>query len=168
MISPATPADVPALNQLINSAYRGDSSRRGWTTEADLLGGIRTSEASLHETLAKPGATLLLYHSDGQLLGCVYLEVKGPTLYLGMLTVAPHAQAGGLGRQLLAHAEDYARTQHCRAITMTVISQRHELIAWYERRGYHRTGETQPFPMNDPHFGEPKTHLEFIVMEKPL
>jgi GNAT superfamily N-acetyltransferase len=168
LITPATPADVPALNQLVNSAYRGDSSRQGWTTEADLLGGIRTSEASLHETLAQPNATILAYKADGQLLGCVYLDVRGNNLYLGMLTVAPTRQAGGIGRHLLEEAEAYARTQSCCAVMMTVISQRHELIAWYERRGYHRTGETQPFPMNDPRFGEPKTQLEFIVMEKAL
>jgi ribosomal protein S18 acetylase RimI-like enzyme len=168
MISPATLADVPALNVLINSAYRGDSSRRGWTTEADLLGGIRTSEETLRDTLSKPNSTMLLYTADEQVVGCVYLEKKDVKLYLGMLTVAPDAQAGGIGRQLLTHAEGYARTHGCQAIMMTVISQRHELIAWYERRGYQRTGETQPFPMNDPRFGEPKTHLEFIVMEKPL
>lgn len=168
LISPATEQDVSKLNTLVNSAYRGDSSRRGWTTEADLLGGIRTDEPALFAMIRHPQATVLKYEADGQLLGCVYVEKKGDTLYLGMLTVLPDAQAGGIGKQLLTAAERVARERQCRVITMTVISQRHELIAWYERRGYVATGETQPFPSDDPRFGLPKQFLEFIVLEKPI
>ena len=167
VITPATPADISALDQLVNSAYRGDSSRKGWTTEADLLGGIRTDEAGLQAMLDKPDATILTYKTDGQLVGCVYLERKGDDLYLGMLTVAPELQTAGIGRTLLEAAENQARAQQCRVITMTVIPQRTELLAWYERRGYHPTGETQPFP-DDPRFGLPKVPLSFIVMEKVL
>lgn len=172
-ILPATEQDIPALNQLVNSAYRGDSSRRGWTTEADLLDGIRTDEAGLRTMLRKPTATILKYQEDGQLLGCVYLEQKGDesgkaSLYLGMLTVAPDAQAGGIGKQLMAAAEQVARDRQCRTIRMTVIPQRHELIAFYERRGYRATGETEPFPMNDSRFGLPKQPLLFMVMEKVI
>ena len=168
LISPASPADIPALNDLVNSAYRGDSSRRGWTTEADLLDGIRTDETGLAAMLAKSGATILKYEQDGQLIGCVYLEKKDDRLYLGMLTVSPDAQAGGIGKQLMAAAEQTARDWHCRAMKMTVIPQRHELIAFYERRGYQPTGETEPFPMDDTRFGLPKQPLSFIVMEKVL
>jgi len=172
-IRPAAEPDIPTLNQLVNSAYRGDSSRRGWTTEADLLDGVRTDEASLRAMLQNPAATLLIYEADGRVLGCVYLETKpdhtgAPTLYLGMLTVSPDAQTGGIGKQLMAAAEQVARNKGCRSITMTVIPQRHELIAWYERRGYRTTGETRPFPMDDPRFGLPKVPLSFIVMEKKL
>lgn len=167
-ILPAGSDDVPALNQLVNSAYRGESSKKGWTTEADLLDGIRTDEASLREMIAKPNATILKYVANGQTVGCVYVERKGDSLYLGMLTVAPELQAGGVGRALLEQAEIYARQQGCRRITMTVIPQRTELIAWYERRGYQKTGETQPFPMDDPRFGLPKVPLSFIVMNKPV
>lgn len=167
-ILPATEQDIPTLNELVQSAYRGDSSRKGWTTEADLLDGIRTDEAGLKAMLANPRATILKYVDAGQLIGCVYLETKGDSLYLGMLTVSPDAQAGGIGKQLMAAAEQVARDRHCRAITMTVIPQRHELIAFYERRGYRSTGETQSFPMDDPRFGLPKQPLSFIVMEKPL
>ncbi|ADB39286.1 GNAT family N-acetyltransferase [Spirosoma linguale] len=166
-ISAATGQDIPALNQLVNSAYRGDSSRKGWTTEADLLDGIRTSEESLQAIFANPNAQILKYEEEDQLLGCVYLEQKGNDLYLGMLTVSPDAQGSGIGKQLLRAAEDLAIARKCRAITMTVITQRHELIAWYERRGYRPTGETQPFP-DDPRFGIPKQPLAFIVMEKEL
>ncbi|SOD98029.1 GNAT family N-acetyltransferase [Spirosoma fluviale] len=166
-ISTTTVQDIPALDRLVNSAYRGDSSRKGWTTEADLLDGIRTSEESLQAIFRNPNAQILKYEQADQLLGCVYLEQKGDDLYLGMLTVSPEAQAGGIGRQLLAAAEDLAIAKKCRAVTMTVITQRHELIAWYERRGYRSTGETQPFP-DDPRFGIPKQPLAFIVMEKEL
>lgn len=166
-ISAATEADIPALDVLVNSAYRGETSKKGWTTEADLLGGIRTSEESLRAMLYNPNAFILNYIEEGKLLGCVYLETKGADLYLGMLTVSPDAQASGIGKQLLLAAETIAVDKQCRAITITVISQRHELIAWYERRGYRPTGETQPFP-NDPRFGIPKQPLEFIVMEKVL
>ncbi len=166
-ILPATEPDIPALNELVNRAYRGDSSRRGWTTEADLLGGIRTDEAGLKTMLQNPLATILKYEQAGQLLGCVYLETKVDRLYLGMLTVSPDVQTGGIGKALLAAAEQVAQDGKCRAIRMTVISQRHELIAFYERRGYRPTGETEPFPMDDPRFGQPKMPLSFIVMEKP-
>ncbi|MBO0937816.1 GNAT family N-acetyltransferase [Fibrella sp. HMF5335] len=166
-ITPATTADIPALNQLVNSAYRGDSSRKGWTTEADLLGGIRTDEAGLQAMLDNTDAVILTYKSASQLIGCVYLEKKGTDMYLGMLTVSPELQAAGIGRQLLEAAENWAKAQHCRAVTMTVIPQRTELIAWYQRRGYQPTGETHPFP-NDPRFGLPKQPLSFIVLEKVL
>jgi ribosomal protein S18 acetylase RimI-like enzyme len=169
-LKPATPTDLSELTTLVNSAYRGDSSRKGWTTEADLLGGIRTSEESLAETIAKPGATILIHRDETtrELIGCVYLEKKDDLMYLGMLTVSPEIQAQGIGRYLLAGAEAYARQLGCQAVEMTVISQRAELIAWYERRGYALTGETRPFPMGDERFGQPKTSLEFVVMRKDL
>ena len=164
-ISPATDQDISELNWLVNRAYRGESSRKGWTTEADLLSGLRTDEEALRTMLQNPNVMILTYKESGQLLGCVYLEKKGDDLYLGMLTVSPDAQANGIGKQLLSASEQIAVNQHCRAVTMTVISQRHELIAWYNRRGYQPTGETQPFP-DDPRFGLPTQPLEFIVMEK--
>ena len=164
-VTPATEQDVPAINRLVNSAYRGESSKKGWTTEADLLGGIRINEEGLRAMLQNPDVMILKYEEDDQLLGCVSLEQKGQNLYLGMLTVAPEAQANGIGKTLLFAAEKIAVEQRYRAITMTVITVRHELIAWYERRGYRLTGEKQPFP-NDPCFGLPKQPLEFVVMEK--
>ena len=166
-ITTATASDIPALNDLVNSAYRGDTSRRGWTTEADLLDGIRTDEAGLQAMLDNPRATVLTYKENEELLGCVYLDKQGDELYLGMLTVSPDAQTNGIGKQLLAAAETVARERNCRVITMTVIPQRHELVAFYERRGYRSTGETEPFP-DDPRFGIQKQPLSFIVMEKVL
>ena len=167
-ISKATDADIPSMVTLINSAYRGESSKKGWTTEADLLGGIRTSEKSLQDTMNKPGAVILVNRNDnGDITACVYLQKEPGTFYLGMLTVSPLLQAGGIGGRLLNAAEAYVKEQNGNNITMTVISVRAELIAWYERHGYAKTGESKPFP-TDPAFGIPKQPLEFVVMKKIL
>ncbi|HEY4585930.1 MAG TPA: GNAT family N-acetyltransferase [Brevundimonas sp.] len=168
---PATPDDVPALRALIESAYRGDSAKVGWTHEADLLGGQRTDEAELRDILADASRIILLAEVDGALTGCVQVADQGRGLaYLGLLTVDPARQPGGLGRRLIdaAEAEAAARFAATR-MEMTVIRQRAELIAWYERRGYRLTGETRPFPLDDPRFGLPRTRdLAFVVLEKPL
>jgi ribosomal protein S18 acetylase RimI-like enzyme len=167
-ISAATTSDVPQLVQLVNSAYRGDTSKQGWTTEADLLDGIRIDENSLTDLIKRPAACLLKCTNEQEgILGCVYLHHNQHEMYLGMLTVSPEKQASGIGKQLLKASEEYAQQHGCKAITMTVISVRDELIAWYERRGFKRTGEKQPFP-NDPRFGVPRQQLEFVVMRKEV
>lgn len=168
IITPAVPADISSLNKLVNSAYRGESATKGWTHEAHLIeGNVRTDESTLLELITKPGSVILKYMDSGEILGSVHLENKGDKLYLGMLTVSPEAQAGGIGRKLLRAAEEHARKEGLDAITMTVISVRKELIDWYERNGYHSTGEHQPFP-DDPRFGTPRQNIEFIVLEKQL
>lgn len=169
MILPATTEDVPELVALVNSGYRGDSSRQGWTTEADLLGGIRIDEESMTDLIKAPGSVVLkATDATGTIRGCVHLQDTEKALYLGMLTVSPALQNAGIGRELMLAAESFAHSKDFSAITMTVISVRKELIAWYQRRGYADTGERKPFPMNDPRFGLPKQPLEFIVMEKQL
>jgi len=168
MVTIATEKDIPALNVLINSAYRGDSSKQGWTTEADLLGGIRTDEESLKEMMQNANASILKYEKENKILACVYLKKEDDKLYLGMLTVSPQLQNKGIGKILLKASEEEARKTNCAAIFMTVISQRTELINWYKKHGYIDTGEKKPFPENDPRFGIPKTKLEFIVMEKNI
>lgn len=167
-ISPLLSEDIAELNQLVNSAYRGESSKKGWTTEADLLDGIRTDEHSLKALTEQPD-TIILKASDekNQLAGCVYLHQQKESMYLGMLTVSPLIQAKGIGKLLLAAAENYAREKQCQTVTMTVIDIRHELIDWYERKGYRNTGEIKPFP-TDPAFGIPKKPLQFVVLEKKL
>jgi ribosomal protein S18 acetylase RimI-like enzyme len=168
-ITIAAKEDIASIEKLVNSAYRGDSSRKGWTTEADLLDGIRTNKDVLSGMINRGDSIVLkCNNAKNQLVGCVYLQKKEDKLYLGMLTVAPDIQAQGIGKKLLQAAEEYAQTQQCTAITITVISLRQELIKWYERRGYKATGERKPFPSNDPRFGLPKQQLEFIVMEKQL
>lgn len=168
MITTATEKDIEALNLLVNGAYRGEGSKKGWTTEADLLDGARTDPAALRELMTDPGAVILKYSGEEDVLqACVYLKKKEEALYLGMLTVAPELQAKGIGRQLLFAAEQYAKQNGCERVTMTVISIRHELIAWYERHGYHPTGKTEPFPAST-RFSLPKQPLEFIVMDKQI
>lgn len=151
-------SDIPLIVGLVNSAYRGESGKVGWTTEADILGGQRTDPQAIEEMILKPGARIELgLDADNQILGCVYLEQKSDSLYLGMLTVNPNLQSKGFGKELLRRSEEIALELGLHQIKMTVISIRSELIAFYERRGYYRTGVTEPFPENDPRFGLPKT-----------
>lgn len=167
----ALPGDIPGLHRLIESAYRGDSARRGWSHEADLLGGQRTDAESLAAILADPAQAMLVLALAGDIIGCVSVADRGGGIaYLGLLTVDPDRQAAGLGRHLLAIAEDHAmRAFAARRMEMTVIRQRGELIAYYERRGYARTGEERPFPYGDARFGEPRTDaLAFVVLERML
>ena len=167
----ATIADIPVLLSLVHGAYRGDTARKGWTHEADLLDGQRTDAPALEAMLADPDQRILIASDVGAPVGCVAIaRVAVGKAYLGMLSVDPERQAGGLGRMLMAEAEAAAvREFGADRIEMTVIRQRAELIAWYERRGYALTGETRPFPLDDPRFGLPRTReLGFVVMEKRL
>jgi ribosomal protein S18 acetylase RimI-like enzyme len=168
-ITPATAADIPALVTLVNSAYRGEASTQGWTTEAHLLDGQRTDAAALLDLLTVPEATILqCTTTEGQLLGSVYLHPEPDgALYLGMLSVTPTQQGQGIGKYLLEAAEAFARQKACSRIQITVISVRAELLAWYERHGYHRTGATEAFP-TDTRFGIPRQPLELLVLEKEL
>lgn len=168
MITPATPADIPALVTLVNSAYRGEGGQQGWTHEGHLIAGARTNAAGIEELLNNPGATILKYTDpNGALLGCVYLQEQPGKLHLGLLSVLPTHQGAGTGKQLLSAADDYARRHQCTAIQITVITARPELLAWYERHGFHRTGELQPFHAGEK-FGIQKQTLELAVLEKPI
>lgn len=167
---PATLADIPALVDLVESAYRGERSRAGWTTEADLLDGQRTDADSVAEMLDSPGQCLLTLRARDALLACCHLRRDGDIAHFGMFAVNPTRQAGGLGGRLLAAAETHAReTWGCRSMQMLVIDSRAELIAWYRRKGYAETGETAPFPYGNPRFGLPKRDdLRFIRLAKRL
>jgi ribosomal protein S18 acetylase RimI-like enzyme len=162
--------DTAALVALINSAYRGEGSRRGWTTEADLLGGQRIDPAMLKTLLADPDTRLLLAEQDAHLLACCELKRSADSAYFGTFSVRPTAQGRGLGRRVLAEAERIAAQEWgCAQMRMTVLRQRDDLIAWYERRGYHRTGRRSPFPYGDERFGLPQRgDLEFEELAKPL
>ena len=166
-------ADLAELALFVNAAYRGDSSRRGWTTEADYIGGQRTDEASLREEIeAKPEAMLLTLRdaSDAPLLGCVWLEPEEPGVwYLGMFTVSPELQNRGLGRTLLALSEAAVRERGATHMRLGVLNVRDELIGWYQRRGYAPSGETRPFPYGDDSFGLPvREGFYFVMLEKRL
>ncbi|PWB24478.1 GNAT family N-acetyltransferase [Flavobacterium sp. HTF] len=168
MITKATLADIPALNQLINSAYRGESSKKGWTTEANLLEGKRTNEEELAEIINNPKNTILKYTENDNIIGSVLLVEKENQLYLGMLTVSPELQNSGIGKKMLAEAENHARALGLSSIIMTVISVREELIAWYKRHGYVDTGEREAFPESGIHVTISPNPLEFIFLEKKI
>ena len=173
LLSPAADHDLDAVAALVNSAYRGDSSRQGWTTEADYLEGQRTDAMSLrHDLATKAGAVILLLReaASGPILGSVWLEpARDHRWYLGMLSVNPQLQARQLGRTLLEGAEAFAATRGAMRMEMTVITIRETLVAWYLRRGYRPTGERRPFPYGDDRFGLPQQEgLEFVVLEKAL
>lgn len=163
-------ADIAALVPLVESAYRGDVSRKGWTTEADLLDGQRIDAPGLAETIGKSDSRVVLAESGDALLGCAHIERHEGYAYFGMFSVRPNLQGAGVGNALLAEGERIARDDWRYAkMRMTVISVRDELIAWYERRGYRRTGEYKPFPYGDARFGIPKRDdLRFEWLEKAL
>jgi ribosomal protein S18 acetylase RimI-like enzyme len=167
----AVEADVPAIVALVESAYRGEVSRAGWTTEADLLDGQRTDTEAVGAILSAPGGTVLVAEAAGQLVACCQLEQRpAAEAYFGMFSVQPGGQGQGVGRQVLAEAERIARDEWAATtMVMTVLAQRAELIAWYERRGYRRTGEQRPFPYGDERYGVPRRpDLVFDVLAKPL
>lgn len=176
LIDVARPADIPELAALVNSGYRGEGSRAGWTTEADLFEGERTSAASLAADLAaSPDRRMLaLRETPGcPILGCVLLQTgygaDARACYLGMLTVSPLAQAKGLGRLLLSAAEEMARAWGASRMELRVLSPRAELMKWYERRGYRHTGETAPFPYDKAASERPtRMDLEFVWFRKDI
>jgi ribosomal protein S18 acetylase RimI-like enzyme len=195
-IRDATPNDIEGLLALVNGSYRGDGSRQGWTTEADLLDGQRTDRAMLEALLEEEGSSIFLieahvdrFHlaseSNGLLsrlrtagipsqsktimVACAHLKKSATDLYFGMLSVDPRWQSLGLGRFCLDYFQNRARTQGARRLWMTVIAQRQELIAYYERRGFHRTGQQHPFPNHDPRYGISKVgDLTLIEMAQEI
>lgn len=167
------PANVDALVELVNTAYRGESSKQGWTTEADMLDGQRIDAEKVREILQNKDQVVLAWPSESEpqkLDACVFLERRGAIGYLGLLTVRPHLQNAGWGRRILQTSEEWIREQwKMNAVEMNVITTRTELIDWYVRRGYVVTQEKRPFPMQDVRFGRPKVdHLEFVVLRKSL
>jgi ribosomal protein S18 acetylase RimI-like enzyme len=168
-IAIATIDDIASIKDLLNSAYRGESSKQGWTTEAHLIAGdIRTDDDSVKEVVQKKGSVFLKYVEDEKnIIGCVNLQQHGNKIYLGMFSVSPNTQGMGIGKKLLVAAEEYAHHVHCPSIYMTVISVRTELIDWYKRYGYKDTGERKPF-VEDGLTGKHLQQLEFMVLEKYL
>jgi ribosomal protein S18 acetylase RimI-like enzyme len=168
MITKAILENVTEITNLVNSAYRGETSKKGWTTEANILEGNRITETELTEILSDANNTILIYQENNKIIGTVLLTNKKTELYLGMLTIAPELQNAGLGKKLLLAAEDYAYSFLLPKIVMTVITIREELIAWYKRNGYLDTGKRKPFPAN---FDDVVLHAEplnFMVLEKKL
>jgi ribosomal protein S18 acetylase RimI-like enzyme len=172
LIETSTSADLPAIVDLVNSAYRGEAAQRGWTTEAAFLAGQRTSLALLQEELAPSAKRVVVAREEkgGALRGCVLLDLSDPDVaYMGMLSVDPSVQSQGLGKTLMAAAAAVAQEHGAKRMRITVIQVREALIGWYERHGFARTGTTEPFPYGDERFGIPlRDDLHFVVLEKPL
>lgn len=160
--------DTASIVQLVNAAYRGESSRAGWTTEADLLDGLRTGTEEVKRLIEAEHAMLLLCLDGDDLIGTVCIEREQHTAHIGMFVVQPTLQGNGIGKRLLAEAEKLAQqTWRVQKLQMQVITQRHELIAFYERNGYQRTGAVCEFPVN-PAMWQPKvTGLQLALLEKP-
>lgn len=160
--------DLASLSSFVNRAYRGDTARLGWTHEADLLGGTRVEESLLAEERAR-GVQLVLARQERDLVGCYHFEMKDAhTAYVGMITVEPGRQGAGLGKALLDNASERARAAGAQRINLTVMSERLELIAYYQRRGFELTGASQPFEPGDERYGLPKRALVLLEMSKPL
>ena len=169
------PADLAEVADLVNAAYRGEGGAAGWTSEVGMVDGQRTTVTALKEDLATSDTASILVLRDGKdLLACVRLQrttgVRGqPICYIGMLAVRPGAQDRGLGRAMLQRAEAEGIGMGAEVARLTVVSVRESLIAWYERYGYRRTGETERFPYEDARFGTPlRSDLKFVVLEKDL
>ncbi len=167
----ATEADFPAIIGLVNAAYRGHGAAASWNIETGIIEGTRLTESLLRQDLAaKPHAHFLVTRDSERhsIIGTVWLEpVNDGAWHLGLFTVAPALQKQHLGRTLLSAAEDFAIAHGARSIRMGVLGVRDTLIAWYERRGYHRTGETEPYPYGDNRFGTPlRDDLSFVILLK--
>ncbi|WP_327417905.1 GNAT family N-acetyltransferase [Streptomyces sp. NBC_01233] len=166
----AVEADIPELVVLVESAYRGDASRAGWTTEADYLDGQRTDPDGVRAVIESSDSVLLVVERAGETVACCQLEHRGDHAYFGMFAVRPGLQGAGLGKEILAEAERRARERWgAKEMRMTVVNVREELIAYYVRRGYLRTGELSPFPDGDERFGVPlRDDLAFELLVKAL
>lgn len=161
--------DVDEVVKLVNSAYRGEDAKAGWTTEAEILDGQRIDNEMYFELLDNENSKIILLLEAGKIVSCVNVEKQGDLAYIGMVTVSPLKQNHGLGSMALKAAEDFARSEawNCVRAKMTVISIRSSLIEYYERRGYINTGKTEPFP-SETKFGKPRMKLEFVVLMKDL
>jgi ribosomal protein S18 acetylase RimI-like enzyme len=143
----ARASDVDTIVSLINAANTGDGGAAGWTNELAIWKGERTHVEEIITMLAVPQSMFLLRLNEGEAAGCAYLRKTGDAAYLGMLAVRPTLQGLGVGKQIIAEAERIAREEmRCTVMTMGVITNhRPELTAFYERRGYARTGRIKPF-----------------------
>ena len=165
--------DLVALAALVNSAYRGETSKLGWTSECDLVGGQRVDPESLLDIINAENSLVIILESKetGSLIGCCHIEKskENSHAYLGMVSVSPTLQNQGIGKALLIIAEKYSKRWGCDALEIYVINVRKELIDFYKRHGFVPTGGTAPFPYGDERVGLPKLdNLVFDIFTKPI
>ena len=162
-------ADAPQIAVLVNTGYRGETSRQGWTTEADILDGLRTSEQEIVQLINAERSNIIVCMRGDALIGSIHLHHAHESAHIGMFVIEPNLQNLNIGKQLLATAENFAQTQwQVKKLAMLVITVRHELIAFYERRGYKRTGELQEFPVNPQVWQAKLAGLKLERLEKIL
>lgn len=167
----ADESDIDQLLVLVGTAYRGEESRKGWTTEADLLDGQRIDEGLLRADIEAADSLVIVAEDGGVLVACAHLERSGAeAAYFGMFAVRPGLQGAGIGKAVLAHAEELVASRWgCVRMEMFVLELRLELVAFYERRGYRHTGRFQPFPYEETRFGLPRrADLRMEMLEKSL
>ena len=165
----ATLADIARVVTLVDSAYRGEASRRIWANEASLLDGRRTDHERVRALIEASQSLIVLAECAGKIIACAHIKQCGELCHFGMFSVCPELQGVGVGSAVLSECERFARKSWgSRAMEMSVIRQRDDLIAWYERWGYRRTGEAKPFPYGDERLRPRRSDLDFVVLEKPL
>lgn len=166
----ATESDISSIVQLVESAYRGDLSKQGWTTESDFIKGQRTDAKEVSEHITAADSVIILCFDHDQLVASVQIKKSNQQAWLGMFAVTPERQSAGIGRLVIRQAEHYAQQMwHSKSMMMLVITIRTELIQWYLRLGYKRTGIVKPFPYSEPRFGLPqRDDLVLEVLEKSL
>jgi ribosomal protein S18 acetylase RimI-like enzyme len=169
----ASDSDFPAIISLVNAAYRGTGAVESWNIETGIIEGTRLTESLLREDMAsRPDAHLMVTRDSEShaIIGTVWLEPRHDDVwYLGLFTIEPSLQKVHLGRALLSAAEDLAKAHGAKSIRMSVLGVRTALISLHERRGYHRTGETEPYPYGDNRFGTPlRDDLSFVILVKQL
>lgn len=166
----ATESDISDIVQLVESSYRGDLSKQGWTTESEFIKGQRTDEREVKEHIMAKDSVIILCFDKELLVASVQIKKLHKKTYLGMFAVLPERQSAGIGRLLMQQAENYGRNEwHSESVVMLVITIRTELIQWYLRQGYRKTGKFKPFPYNEPRFGLPqRDDLMLEMLEKKL
>ena len=161
--------DIPALEKLVNGVYRGENALKGWTTEAEILDGQRIDSQMLQEILENPKERIFVLDDGGEIKGCVQVTDSGDSVLLGMLSVPVELQGKGLGAKLIRFVEEDARKRGFKSVKMHVLDVRTELLSYYERKGYRRTGDFSEWPWGDLKWGIPKRDdLKFVVLAKPI
>lgn len=157
--------DAEAVTKLVNRAYRPGPGSEGWTHESALVSGDRIDQDKV--AMANQAGTVLVADNEQGLVGCVQVEVTDRVAHIGMLAVDPSRQTSGIGKLLLAHAEEVAvQKLDAQVGVLVVIAARTELVEFYLRRGYSKTDEWSQYPA-DAGVGTPgKEAMLLITLRK--